>query len=58
MTPEEREDLLQRSYAAFNAGDTEGIRDVWTEDLVWRMGGDVRRRRGEIEEEGWGVSRG
>lgn len=39
--PSCREHLLERSYAAFNAGDREGLREVWTEDLVWIMAGDV-----------------
>jgi ketosteroid isomerase-like protein len=41
VTPAEREHLLDRSYAAFNAGDTQAWPELWTEDLVWRMSGDA-----------------
>jgi ketosteroid isomerase-like protein len=37
VTPEEREDLLERSYAAFNAGTDELWPALYVEDLVWNM---------------------
>jgi ketosteroid isomerase-like protein len=41
MTQAEREHLLERSYAAFNAGDPDALREVWTEDLVWSVAVDA-----------------
>jgi ketosteroid isomerase-like protein len=36
VTPEARERLLERAYAAFNAADSEARRDIWSEDIVFR----------------------
>jgi len=32
--------LIRRGYEAFNAGDMDTLRELFTEDAVWRVGGN------------------
>jgi ketosteroid isomerase-like protein len=41
VTPAEREHLLERSYAAFNAGAHAQFPELWTDDLVWSLEGEA-----------------
>ena len=41
-TPDERVATMQRAYEAFSRGDMDTLRQLWTADVVWHVGGHNR----------------
>ena len=41
-TPDARVATMQHAYEAFSRGDMETLRQLWTEDVVWHVGGHNR----------------
>ncbi|WP_457974800.1 nuclear transport factor 2 family protein [Arthrobacter sp. D1-17] len=39
MGPEEDAAVIQRGYEAFGAGDMDALRNLFTEDAIWHLGG-------------------